>query len=118
MRTEYASADQRGLSAYEGLAKQAGVTLETVVEHAEAGRLGELIESRTYRRPLSGVEALRRTNEKRHAPGTRPKSGAAALGELRAWQAIWDAEGAELRRRDPHECLTEILARRVPRWEQ
>ncbi len=118
MQTEYANGDQRGFSAYEGLARHAGVPLATVVEYAEQGRLGDLVESRS--RPLSGDEALRRINEKRHAPGIKPRSPHAALGELRARRLIWDYEARqhEPRSRDPQECLKLILARRVPPWER
>jgi hypothetical protein len=91
--------------------------LETVVDYAQRGRLGELVESRQYIRPMSGAEALRRLDEKRHAPGAEPKSGARALGELRALRKIWEVEMAEQRRRDPQECLAEILGKRVPSWQ-
>jgi hypothetical protein len=115
--TEYANADGRGLSAYEGLARHAGVAMSTVVEYAEQGRLGELVERRAYTRRLSGAEALRQINAAKYAPGTKPKSGAEAIGELRALRLVWDAEGAEADRRDPHRRLAELRAKRL-RWEE
>ena len=112
MQTEFANGEQRGSTAFEGLARHAGVPLATVVEYAEQGRLGELVERRSYTRPLSGADAHRRINEKRSAPGTKPpRSPHAALGELRARRLIWDCEAAELRRRDPHVRLAELRRR-------
>ena len=118
--TEYASAGRGGLTAYQGLARWAGVSLETVVEHAEDGRLGTLIESRQHVRPLSGREALRRLSEKRYAPGTGPKSADELVGELRARRFIWDAELSDherqLHRGDPFWALAELRAKQVPSW--
>jgi hypothetical protein len=94
--------------------------MDTVVDYARGDRLGELVESRQFTRPLSGTEALRRIEEKRHAPGTKPRSPHAALGELRAMKKIWAAEAVEYerqrRRRDPQDCLAEILAKQFPPW--
>jgi hypothetical protein len=115
MKTEYASTDRRGVSsAYEGLARWAGVSLATVVDYAREDRLGELVESRQYIRPMSGAEALRRLDEKRHAPGDKPRTPATLLGELRARKAIWDAEDrASYRHRlSARECLEIIQAKK------
>lgn len=111
---EFASTS-RALTAYQGLAKWAGVPLQTVADHARDGRLGELVETRQHTRPLSGREALRRIEEKRNAPTA--KSGARALGELRAKKVIWQAqEDAALRSRDPYQALAEIYAKQIPDW--
>jgi hypothetical protein len=116
---EYASAS-RGLNAYESLAKWAGVPLEVVVERAQEGRLGELVETRSHMRPLSGAEALRHIESVRREPGSPPKSPHAALGELRAMRACWGAVEAEeaRRHRDPDWRLGEILAKRIPPGDQ
>jgi hypothetical protein len=121
-KTEFASTGHRGItSPFQGLARWAGVPLDTVAEYARDGRLAELVETRQYTRPLSGAEAMRRIEENRGGPGSaQPKSGARALGELRARRTIWEAEDAEAGRqgrpRDPYLRLAELRARQVPDW--
>jgi len=111
---EYASAARPVGSAYEGLARWAGVPLETVLDYARDDRLGQLVERRQYVRPLSGAEALRRLDELKYAPGSNPRL---LLGEMRAMKAVWDAE-EELRRcRDVHERLVELHAKKIPPWQ-
>src|SRR5271166_2679246 len=80
---EFASDGHRGLSAYQGLAKWAGIPLEAVVDAAEKDQLGELVERRQRIRPRSGAEALRHLERVRYAPGAKPRSPHAAIGELR-----------------------------------
>lgn len=119
MRTEFAGASRTAAAAYMGLAQWAGTSLANVVEHAEAGRLGELVEARSLTRPVSGAEALRVLERKRYPPGDRPKSPSALIGELRAKRLIWQAEEAErgrqIGRRDPFRALAELAAKRK-RW--
>ncbi|MCV7090207.1 hypothetical protein [Mycobacterium interjectum] len=113
MRTEFASGDRSVSSAYRGLARWAGASLEAVVEHAEAGRLGELIEARSLTRPISGSEALRQLERRRYVPGEKPRSPAALLGELRALGLIWAAEEQhEHHSRDPRKLLAELDTKR------
>jgi hypothetical protein len=93
IEVETAANGERGTTAKAGLARWAGVPLSRVDEvWGDARRVAELIESRQYVRPLTGAEALRHLYEKRYAPGDKPRTGASALGELRALKAIWAAE--------------------------
>ena len=114
---EYASATRSGLSAYAGLARWSGLPLEDVIEAAREDRLGPLVESRQFARPLSCADALRRLREKRYAPGEVPKSPAELVGELRALRASWLVEHEVVRRQcSPEWRLGEIYAKRQPPW--
>jgi hypothetical protein len=113
--TEYANT-RRGSSAYQGLARWAGVSLQTVAQAAAENRLAAFIESRQHIRPLRGPEAFRRLEETRHPPGAKQRSPYQALGELRALQTIWAEEDKDRRRRDPHRRLAQLRAQQIPPW--
>lgn len=122
---EFASSD-RGLGGpYRSLAERTGRPLREIVELAQQDRLGELfgsngrllVEKRSHATPLSGRDALRRIEGLRYAPGTKPRSPAALLGELRARKACWAIEAEEAQRqRDPYWRLGDILAKQRSPW--
>jgi hypothetical protein len=117
--TEYAALGHRALSPYQSLAERTGRPLHEIVALAERRSLSELFgdDGRLIGQRLSGAEALRRMEQRRCPPG--PLSHAQRRGILRAHMDIIDADAAafEQTRRDPHQALAELRAKRL-RWEQ